>query len=173
MASSLSPCPSCSRHVKTTEARCPFCGSAFSEIFAQSAIAGPTQRLSRAAAFAFTASLAVQGCGGTTSTVSQQDSGTGDGAHADSGQTTDSGGVQPAYGLPAVDAGRDAAHDAADGSTPPKDDGGGIPMYGIPPIDDAGADAGGPQDDGGAHALYGAPVPDHTPFLGPLPKDDR
>src|SRR5262245_63081693 len=60
----LVPCPRCERHIKTTEPACPFCGAVPPSDLAARAIAGPTQRLSRAAAFVFGASLTVAGCGG-------------------------------------------------------------------------------------------------------------
>lgn len=140
MVSSLAPCPSCSRHVKTSEGRCPFCRGALSEAFAGTAVPGPTQRLSRAAAFAFTASLAVTGCGSQIVTVPApaKDAGAGDGAALDSGASS------PAYGgsVPI-----DAGYDAADTALEP--------------------DA-GPQDSGGGNAIYGAPALPHEPFVVPV-----
>ncbi len=124
----LAPCPSCSRHVRTAETSCPFCKSALPDTMATLAVPGAPQRLSRAAAFAFTASLAVTGCGGTSSPV-VGDSGTGDGSTRDAakdGPADDGGNValygEPAYGQPFIDAG-------------PQDSGGGGAKYGGPPID--------------------------------------
>jgi hypothetical protein len=54
----LVPCPSCARHVRTTEERCPFCAAAVPGDVA--AVPAPTQRLSRAATYAF-ATLAAAG----------------------------------------------------------------------------------------------------------------
>lgn len=122
MSSSLSPCPSCSRHVRASEASCPFCqallapsdGAARSP--AASMAAAP--RLSRAAAYALGASLAVAGCSTTT-----------DPNPRDGGTTPDAAG--------STDGGVDAA---TDGSAGP-DDGGniqppyGAPAYGAPPVD--------------------------------------
>lgn len=113
MTQALAPCPSCSRHVEIREKACPFCKSELPGTL--SAIPGATHRLTRAAAYAFTASLAVAGCsagiaapttdggtdeGGSTSggtSGGTSDSGKKDGAIPD----FDSGGVQPPYGAPA------------------------------------------------------------------------
>jgi hypothetical protein len=150
----LLPCPSCSRHVRRTENGCPFCGAAL-ELAELPLKAMPTQRLGRAATFAFGAAVAtsVAAC---------------------------SGGPAPAYGAPAVDTGI-VADGGSDGGAvplyggPPQDagnDAGMLAMYGGPP-NDAGSDAGGPApayggpifddsgisdvDSGGASADYGAP----------------
>ena len=113
---SLAPCPSCSRHVKTTEASCPFC---------QTAIAPRTvapvpfvqKRMTRAAAYAFSASLAVGGCAGSVTNTGDggteggtKDGGANDGATNDG--PSDEGNIQPPYGVPLygavpVDAGND------------------------------------------------------------------
>jgi hypothetical protein len=139
----LAPCPGCGRHVRLDERACPFCGVA---IAALAAAPTTTRRLTRAAAFAFSASLstaALLGCGGTAdSGIPATDSGSGGGG-ADTGTTgkdatPDIGSPGPMYGAAFVDAGTDGAKDAAaDGS---KDDGGGMvlygaPPYGIPPMD--------------------------------------
>ena len=60
---SLVPCPSCRRHVRDSEANCPFCKGALPTSLASKAIPASTQRMGRAAAFAFTASLAMSACG--------------------------------------------------------------------------------------------------------------
>ena len=106
----LAPCPACSRHIKTAEPTCPFCKASLPEAHAVAAIPGATSRLSRAAAFAFTASLAVSGasvgaagCSGGVATpspsgdASSSGDASGDAAHGPS----DEGGVQPVYGAPA------------------------------------------------------------------------
>jgi len=53
----LSPCTECRRHVRTIEARCPFCGA---QREAAAVEAAPMVRLSRAVTFA--AALAIAGC---------------------------------------------------------------------------------------------------------------
>jgi hypothetical protein len=156
-----------------TDARCPFCASALPNSLAQKAVPNTTQRLSRAAAFAFTASLAVTGCsstptpgadastndvvstdrGNTTDAVTSPDAGTPTDTPAvtDSGAPQDNGGAMPLYGAP------------ADVPAPPADvqDGGAVaPLYGGPPVDAGEAeDVPAPLDDGGGIApLYGAPA---------------
>ena len=119
MTQALAPCPSCSRHVQTSEKSCPFCKS---ELLpgALSAIPGTPNRLSRAAAFAFTASLTVAGC--TAGIAPAGDGGTEGGSSPDGGATDsgkkdatiiDEGGIAPPYGAPAY------------GQPPPFDAGGG------------------------------------------------
>lgn len=171
MSASLVPCPSCSRHVRVSDARCPFCASALPTSLAQKAIPGTTQRLTRAAAFAFTASLAVAGCSsdpspdaGTTTDVpavtdtpsptdrpdvqTPVDSGSPtDAARPDSGTPDDTGGVMPLYGAP-VDAGPPPADVVGDDVV---DAGGIAPLYGLPPAD-------------GGGVRYGAPPPPDAAF---------
>src|SRR5437762_13997666 len=63
--SELVPCPECQRHVRKTEASCPFCGEALSLSHLPPPVL-PTRRLGRAATFAFGASVvgatALVGC---------------------------------------------------------------------------------------------------------------
>lgn len=173
MSASLVPCPSCARHVRVTDARCPFCASALPNTLAQRAVPNTTQRLSRAAAFAFTASLAVAGCSSnpapgtdaSTNDVVSTDRGNGTDAATgtdvvtatdtpavtDSGAPQDNGGAMPLYGAP------------ADVVIPPADvqDAGAVaPLYGGPPVDAGAADdvPATPDDGGGIAPLYGAPA---------------
>ena len=75
----LVPCPACDRHVRATESACPFCSSALPADIAAKIVPGATQRMSRAAAFVFTASLAVTACG---SNVGGGSGGSGAGANS-------------------------------------------------------------------------------------------
>jgi hypothetical protein len=83
MGSHLVPCPACQRHVRVSETACPFCAEALPENLRCSAPCPlPTTRLSRAALFAFRASLrgaAVVGASGVAAaaTVACSSSGTG------------------------------------------------------------------------------------------------
>jgi len=152
----LVPCPGCKRHVRTTEAACPFCSEALSsEALTRAVVPGATVRLTRAAAFVFGATLAITAvdCGGDTENqtgsaddgASSGNGGTGNkgqGGNGGEGGVDDGGGNQALYGDPGP---RDAG---ADG---PDDDGGNMAEYGAPTID------GG--DDGGAQPLYGAAPP--------------
>lgn len=153
MAGSLVPCPSCARHVRASEHACPFCRSALPAGLAARAVPNTTQRLSRAAAFTFAASLAATGCAsdpvpndtgvvadtGSDSgsvvtdrgTATDQQAPADTGAVADAGSTTDTGsapddvgGPAPLYGLPALDAGQDGSIGVRYGS-PPRPDAGG------------------------------------------------
>ena len=126
----LAPCPACSRHVRTTERTCPFCKGTLPEAIADAALPGASSRLSRAAAFAFTATLAVAGVSvapgcssGTTSTNG------GDAAAKETGPN-DEGGQQPVYGAP--------AYGGPPTDSGPDDAGGGGAKYGGPPIDSGG-----------------------------------
>lgn len=128
---SLQPCPSCARHVRSTESICPFCAAAITMAPAAAPVIG--ERLGRAALFAFGAAMAtnVAACG--MAATPGDDAAVGnDASHA------------------AVDAGTDAGTDAA---TNP--DSGFFPPYGTPPPEDGGTD-GGP-DTGNLAGAYGAP----------------
>lgn len=133
----LAPCPACSRHVKTTERICPFCKGPLSDALADAALPGASTRLTRAAAFAFTASIAVaatgaaglEGCSGATVVEPSDAAATGDGTATDGAPKNDGpvddGGVQALYGAVPVDAGPDTADD----------DGGVQALYGAVPVD--------------------------------------
>ena len=185
MRTSLVPCPSCHRHVRATESACPFCHGDLPVTLAAQAVPGTTQRLSRAAAFTFAATLAATGCGPTaTPDDAAADTGptttdvvtvtdrpvttdnpvatdnptvTDTGTHTDAGPTSDDGGFLAMYGGPPRDAGPQTD------SGPPDDHGGIVPLYGLPrdagPINDDAAtntDSGAPEDHGSVMALYGA-----------------
>jgi hypothetical protein len=122
MSQLLAPCPACSRHVKTSEAVCPFCKGALAGDLAMPAVPGTSARLSRAALFAVSASIAVA-TGGAASACS---SGTTTG-NVDAGP--DAGTQQAAYGGPPIDSGTDTGTDAG------TDSGGQQAAYGAPPID--------------------------------------
>src|ERR1700678_3240012 len=62
MTSMLRACPACSRHVRVSEAACPFCGGVLDDAFRRVPSArAPTMRLSRAALFAVGATGFVAG----------------------------------------------------------------------------------------------------------------
>ena len=129
---SFAPCPGCARHLRTSETLCPFCGQQVSSLVATP---GTAARITRAATYAFTATMVVAGC-----------------------SSVDSGNLQPLYGLPAVDSGVvDSGPD-----TGPDDGGQPVALYGAPALDagpgDAASDA--PDDSGNAQPLYGLPATD-------------
>lgn len=119
--------------------------AALPENLSDAIVPGTTQRLGRAAAFFFTASLAVAGCGGDVTTEPEGASGGATGGTTTGGTTggTTTGGGTGGAGGSGMDAG-------------PDDDGGDMTLYGLP-AEDAGMDEdGGPDDGGGGEPLYGA-----------------
>jgi hypothetical protein len=110
----LAPCPSCARHVRVADLRCPFCGAAQPETRAIAPAPAPTQRLSRAAAYAFSATVAaatstslVVACS-TSSTplygAPYVVDGEAGGGNKDGATDADTGASQPLYGAPAYGA---------------------------------------------------------------------
>jgi hypothetical protein len=113
--SPLHPCPGCKRHVRTEEARCPFCGGAMPAPRAASSLPRALGRMSRTALFAATAAGATlagaaAGCdgdspGGGDAAADQAadqavaDGAGGDGANRDTGNMPDVGTLPP-YGIP-------------------------------------------------------------------------
>jgi hypothetical protein len=151
--SQLTPCPECQRHVRKTEARCPFCDSALS-LADVPAPALPRRRMSRAATFAFGAGVVgattFGGCtledpGGNVAVYGAPPA-----AGAGGEDSSFGGSAQPVYGAPA------AGSPNLGGSS------------GNPPVGGAGGEggasggAGGSGSDdaggeGGIFAVYGAP----------------
>jgi len=155
----LVPCPSCARHVKSSEAACPFCSATLSGLTVSRMLV--RRRLERLAAFTFAATIAVTGCAAVGDDDSEK-------------TEQDLGGVHAMYGMPPPPPPLDAGHPSTDGSSatdagPPceaiddVDNGGFAAMYGMPPVhpcpvvEDAGAPA---HDAGGFHTKYGMP-PSH------------
>ena len=107
--SHLRPCPGCSRHVRVSDATCPFCGVALGASFGAAPVpVSPSVRLSRAALVAFgtgTLSLAAA-CGGALAGSSEPpgDAGkdTGTTSARDSGSEEQDSGIiiAPPYGAP-------------------------------------------------------------------------
>ena len=144
---SLTPCPSCSRHVRRHEAACPFCGAAIS-LEGASPRRAPVERLGRAAIFTFGAAIATSGAACTGSVVPMYGapidaaSGVDAASGADTGTVlddsgTDAGQPMTLYGGPVLD---DAAASSDDAGQP-------MTLYGGPVVDDA----------GGSSSDYGAP----------------
>ena len=124
---SFAPCPSCSRHVKTIETSCPFCKNALALLTRDASVPIVKHRMTRAAAYAFGASLAVTGCT-TGNSPDFGDAGAEDGGR--DGGVDDGGGPAPLYGAVPVDAGPDGPRDGGN-IQPPY----GAPAYGGPPTD--------------------------------------
>jgi len=167
----LLACSGCARHVRAAEPRCPFCGHDLSET-ARAFVArqAPTQRLSRAALYAFgvgTLTVATA-CGGTVAGAEKgdkggeagvvDDSGTGAGDDAGVGQPVygapfDAAGIAPPYGIsPPFDAGEEDDAGEPEDAAEPYDSGTAVP-YGLPP-----EDAGFGDDDAGQTEDAGFPA---------------
>jgi hypothetical protein len=156
--SHLVPCPSCSRHVRTSESECPFCGSGL-ELSSVPAPVLPATRLGRAATFAFGATLlsatAMVACGGDS-----EDDG---GGNAGSSGTTATGGMagNATGGSSSGAGGRGGSAGSAGSAGADGGVAGSIaPPYGFPPMGGDGGTAGGGDQSGGtaggAVPLYGA-----------------
>jgi hypothetical protein len=170
----LIACPACARHVRISEPTCPFCkGSLAEAALAFTARQAPTQRLSRAALYAFGMGsiTVVAACGGAVAGGSGGPGGKDSGAD-DANVLSDSGQGNPfpdvietIYGAPF-----DASFEQDTGEP---DDAGfaqdvsSLPPYGISPpfdaaqepdadTDDGSTDAGNPADVGVA-VPYGVP----------------
>ena len=100
MLSTLTPCPSCVRHVRTTEKSCPFCMSAL-PVFALPDAKEPTERLSRAAALAFAASVAITGCTSSNKNAPKPEVLPSKDAGTETGPDMNQAPV-PVYGAPAI-----------------------------------------------------------------------
>jgi hypothetical protein len=143
-ATALSPCSSCARHVRRSEAACPFCGVALA-LDAGAAVRLAGERLGRAAIFSLGAAAitSVVGCA-----MSHERGPVPIAEH-------DAGSFIGAYGAPAL--GDAALGDAALGDAAAfEEQDAGAPMthYGAPPpVEDAGPDA----DLGCCNADYGGP----------------
>ena len=109
----LVPCPECSRHVRVSEAQCPFCAQPL-DLSGTPAPRLPGVRLSRAATLAFGATLAsataLAACSGTDASVPIYGAPAGGsenaGGAATAGANTNTGGDVinpiPVYGAPAA-----------------------------------------------------------------------
>jgi len=132
---SLLPCPSCSRHVRTTDRACPFCRTA---IALEPAVPVIGERLGRAAIFAFGAAMVTNVAACSMSTTPGNDA---------ASPGNDAAVTEDAF-TPPGDAGTDAFS--------PNPDAGVFPPYGAPPEDTGPPDDAGP-DTGGFIGAYGAP----------------
>jgi hypothetical protein len=144
--SHLVPCPECSRHVRVTEAECPFCALPLD-------LAGtpepqlPRRRLGRAATFAFGATLVSASALAACSSDTDDSSGTG------------TGGTSSSAGAGGGAAGSIAGTTSVAGTTSIAGTGSAMPVYGAPAgfagapgTGTGGTGAGG----GGQFPVYGA-----------------
>ncbi len=127
----LVPCPSCKRHVRSSEASCPFCAASLPSNLASRAVPGASRRIHRGAMYTFAtiasvaSTVALASCSSTSTTTPTP--GPSDGTTADSpGDTVpDDGNPGVMYGPAPFDSG-------------PDDDGAPGAKYGSPPIDSGG-----------------------------------
>jgi hypothetical protein len=125
------PCPGCSRHVRASDAACPFCGAGLPLSLRSQKPVLPTKRLGRAATLAFGAALAAGSTAGCAEiTTPSEDSGV--------NEMEDAGGVVALYGAASIDAGES------------EDAGQSVALYGAPAPEDAGPSV---------TPAYGAPAP--------------
>lgn len=134
-------CDACARHVKASEAACPFCSHA---ITTRRIAPDTRRRMTRAAAFVFGATVAVAACGSEVEEPSDDDGSGG------AGGVNDAGGNAALYGEPGGFGGVPGSAGAG-------------ALYGAPAGGFGGeAGSGGDGGDagaGGASNLYGAPPP--------------
>jgi len=147
MASRLTPCPSCTRHVKVGSPSCPFCGG---EVPTDVPLRGiPAGRALTRAALLFAGSAAVAAC--SSSSGGQPLPAYGVAVFPDAGSGTGSGGGQfdAAYG---VFVHPDAGSGTGSGSGSPRvDDGGVVAAYGVFAFDSGAHDSGTGSGDNGNH----------------------
>jgi hypothetical protein len=140
MDSALVPCPACDRHVRATEAACPFCAAPLPDDLARRAVPPAPRRLGRAAALAFGASLTLAACTNEVVTGAAQGGTSGASGTGGAGGSTVSGGTGGSSG-----GGGDVGVPLYGGPSPPYDAGAPPP----PPGDGGDGDAAPPTDDGG------------------------
>lgn len=141
MDSALVPCPACDRHVRASEAACPFCNAPLPADLAPRPVVLPPRRLGRAAALAFGASLTLAACANEVVTGAAQGGTSGSGGSTVSNGTGGGSGSGGDIGVPLY--GGPFPYDSGSPPPPPADGG-----DAAPPGDGGGDDA-GPLDDGG------------------------
>lgn len=138
-------CPSCHRHLRTSETACPFCGADVRRAVADAAPRPmPRERLGRTAMLAFAAvNLGVAACGGDVAVPAPVDGSTNSGGAAETGGASSTGGVNSAGA-----GGRNVFTGGAPSTGGVLSTGGEFccPPYGLPPP----IDTGGTSNAGGA-----------------------
>ena len=160
MSQPLVPCPSCARHVRASETACPFCQTELPEGLETQARPGVARRMSRAAALALGASLAVAACGDEVQSTNDSAGATsGDkSSSAGGGGAGGAGGSASTTGTSSIEASSSSGFAVLYGPAPPPD--GGFDDDAGTPIEDAGTpvEDGGSSNpnDAGAAPIYGA-----------------
>jgi hypothetical protein len=107
MAPFLHPCESCARHIRATEAACPFCGATVTEVAAPTARGSIARPMSRAALLFMGATTTI-GCGSSSTPPTTEPDAAVQDSGVDSGEPVsgfDSGGPVAAYGPAMIDSG--------------------------------------------------------------------
>jgi hypothetical protein len=159
--SELTPCPECQRHVRKTETTCPFCGEAVSLADVASPVL-PRRRLSRAATFAFGASVVGATTLGACTLEDPGNSVAVYGAPPSAGAGGNAGGSSsPVYGSPPSGGTSAGTDSGGTGGAPPAsggaDDGGAPASAGAGGAAAGGEGAGGEGGYGSDFAVYGSP----------------
>lgn len=126
----LVPCSACDRHVRTTHPACPFCAAPLPSDLARRAVPPAPNRLGRAAAFAFGASITLTACDRDVASDAAPP-----GSEGSTGGTirTIYGGPPPPYDAGSPDDRGDVTSDAGGAGAPHPDHGGGGTLDGGPP----------------------------------------
>lgn len=147
----LTPCDGCHRHVRSSEARCPFCGAAVSSAMRGRVPRIPQGRLGRAAMMAIGATVATTGCGGASESDSSREQGSGQEPSAGEPSPSESGSTAP--GTPANPMLNPAGTSV-------------MPM----PAQNPGSPIGEPQGEPMVSADYGVAILEPEPVVGAEPE---
>jgi hypothetical protein len=145
MTERLIPCAACSRHVKASDAECPFCRASMLTVSAPATT--PYRRMAAAAAVA-AGVVALTGCGSSSGgSASGDDASTAD----DASPFGDDASVGTFYGIASFDASGVVFYGAAnfDAGPPPadaNDEGSAVAFYGSPGVPDSGTAPDGAVD---------------------------
>lgn len=124
----LAPCAQCRRHVRVTEARCPFCNREQPVVASAAPESAPSQRLKSLAVMTFRAaavSAAVSACGGMADPAPRDG---GSAGATSTGGASSTGGGDNGSGGTSAGGGQSSAGGAYDAG--PSDwDGGPVPIY--------------------------------------------
>jgi hypothetical protein len=129
MAETFATCPSCARHIRTSEAACPFCGASTPAGFAE---VGRSPKAARGAVTRAALLFAGAAVGFACSSSETTGGGTADASPAEdaAGDVKTDGGPVAMYGPAPVDSGMDQSNGQDSGQ-----DSGPVAAYGPAPVD--------------------------------------
>jgi hypothetical protein len=132
MNATLAPCPSCKRHVKVSEGSCPFCKHVLpSDMNAKGDVS--IRGLSRAAAYALSASIVVVGCtGGPGDPPTENGTSGGTSGTSGGGSSGSTGGTSGGTSSGSTTSGGTSSGSSGTTSGEPNDGGNVQPPYGAP-----------------------------------------